>query len=281
MKNRTKFSTLLALPIALLLSSCAPPGEGEDSAQADAESQGEIAYSKSQGPYTELFEDAIVPILEDDGWTFRAEEVSELLNANIALNDGDVDLNVEQHTAYMDDFNANYDGDLVAISPIPTVPAGLYSENHDSLDDVTQGATVALPDDAANAARCYLVLEKAGWIEIDDDADLGNITADDIVENPYDLEFTEMKSLTIPSAAPDFDFYVLTGSIVYNAGIDPSAALETEDILDHLVLQVVVKEENQDADWAEAVVDAYHSDEFKTYMEENNDGLWWIPEQLQ
>ncbi|GAA4480752.1 MetQ/NlpA family ABC transporter substrate-binding protein [Enteractinococcus fodinae] len=281
MKNRTKISTLLAVPIALLLSSCTPPGEGEGSAQAETESQGEIAYSKSQGPYTELFEDAIVPILEEDGWTFRAEEVSELLNANIALNDGDVDLNVEQHTAYMDDFNANYDGDLVAISPIPTVPAGLYSENHDSLDDVTQGATVALPDDAANAARCYLVLEKAGWIEIDDDADLGNITADDIVENPYDLEFTEMKSLTIPSAAPDFDFYVLTGSIVYNAGIDPSAALETEDILDHLVLQVVVKEENQDADWAEAVVNAYHSDEFKTYMEENNDGLWWIPEQLQ
>lgn len=281
MKNRTKFSTLLAVPLALVLSSCTPPGEGEDSAQADTESQGEIAYSKSQGPYTELFEDAIVPILEDDGWTFRAEEVSELLNANIALNDGDVDLNVEQHTAYMDDFNDNYDGDLVAISPIPTVPAGLYSENHDSLEDVTEGATVALPDDAANAARCYLVLEKAGWIEIDDEADLGNITADDIVENPYDLEFTEMKSLTIPSAAPDFDFYVLTGSIVYNAGIDPSAALETEDILDHLVLQVVVKEENQDADWAEAVVDAYHSDEFKAYMDENNDGLWWIPEQLQ
>ncbi len=281
MKKKMKLSALLAVPVALVLSSCTAPGEGDTGGQTDAGDRGEITYSKSQGPYTELFEDAIVPILEDDGWTFRDEEVSELLNANIALNDGDVDLNVEQHTAYMDDFNENYDGDLVAISPIPTVPAGLYSENHDSLDDVTEGATVALPDDAANAARCYLVLEKAGWIEIDDDADLGNITADDIVENPHNLEFTEMKSLTIPSAAQDFDFYVLTGSIVYNAGIDPSGALETEDILDHLVLQAVVKEENQDAEWATAVVDAYHSDEFKSYMEENNDGLWWIPEELQ
>ncbi|TQL65438.1 MetQ/NlpA family ABC transporter substrate-binding protein, partial [Enteractinococcus coprophilus] len=84
-----------------------------------------------------------------------------------------------------------------------------------------------------------------------------------------------------PSAAPDFDFYVLTGSIVYNAGIDASTALETEDILDHLVLKAVVKEENQDTEWAQAVVDAYHSDEFKTYLDENNDGLWWIPEELQ
>ena len=281
MKKLTKLGLLMALPATLALSSCTPPGEGDSAAQEDSGDRGQIAYSKSQGPYTELFEEAIIPILEEDGWTFRAEEVSELLNANIALNDGDVDLNVEQHTAYMDDFNENYDGDLVAISPIPTVPAGLYSENHDSLDDVTEGATVALPDDAANAARCLLVLEKVGWIEIDDDADLGNITQDDIVENPYNLELTEMKSLTIPSAAPDFDFYVLTGSIVYNAGIDASTALETEDILDHLVLQLVVKEENQDTDWAEAVADAYHSDDFKAYLDENNDGLWWIPEELQ
>ena len=281
MKNLTKLGVLLALPAALTLASCTPPGEGDAAAEEEAGDRGEISYSKSQGPYTELFEDAIIPILEEDGWTFRAEEVSELLNANIALNDGDVDLNVEQHTAYMEDFNDNYDGDLVAITSIPTVPAGLYSENHDSLDDVTEGATVALPDDAANAARCYLVLEKAGWIEIDDDADPSNITQDAITDNPYNLELTEMKSLTIPSAAPDFDFYVLTGSIVYNAGIDASTALETEDILDHLVLKAVVKEENQDTEWAQAVVDAYHSDEFKTYLDENNDGLWWIPEELQ
>ena len=67
----------------------------------------------------------------------------------------------------------------------------------------------------------------------------------------------------------------------YNAGIDPSTALATEDIQDHLVLQVVVKEKNKDAEWAKAIVDAYHSDEFKQYMEENNDGLWWIPDELK
>lgn len=269
--------TPLTLAAALALTSCAAPGS-EDSSDAEGT---EIVYAKSQGPYTELFEDAIVPILEDEGYTLRAEEVSELLNADIALNDGDVDVNVEQHTAYMDDFNKAHNGDLVAISPIPTVPAGLYSDHFDSLDDVKSGMTVALPDDPANAARCYLVLEKVGWIEIDDDAELGSITADDITENPHDLEFVEMKSLTIPSASKDFDFYVLTGSIVYNAGIDASTALATEDILDHLVLQVVVKEENADEDWSKAIVDAYHSDEFKDYMEENNDGLWWIPEELQ
>lgn len=88
-------------------------------------------------------------------------------------------------------------------------------------------------------------------------------------------------ALTIPAAIQDFDYVIITGSIVYNAGIDPSAALATEDILDHLILQVVVKEGNKNADWAQAIVDAYHSDRFKAYLEENNDGLWWVPEELQ
>ena len=210
-----------------------------------------------------MFEAAIVPILEEQGYTLKGVDFSDLLTADIALNDGDVDVNVEQHTAYAENFNSNNNGDLVPISPIPTVPAGIYSGTHTSLDEVTDGAKIAVPNDASNTARAYVV------------------TQDDIVENPKNLEFVEMKSLTIPAAIQDFDYVIITGSIVYNAGIDPSAALATEDILDHLILQVVVKEGNKNADWAQAIVDAYHSDRFKAYLEENNDGLWWVPEELQ
>ena len=170
----------------------------------------------------------------------------------------------------MDSFNQSYNADLVAISPIPTVPAGVYSEKYDSVDEIPDGAKVAVPNDASNTARCYLMLQKIGWIKLDEKA-----------ENPHNIEFTEMNSMTIPAAEYDFDYIAITGSVVYNAGIDASTALANEDISDYLVLQVVVKEENKDADWAQAIVDAYHSDEFKQYMKENNDGLWWIPEERQ
>lgn len=255
----------------------------EAGAAENAETDGktEIVYSKSQGPYTELFEAAIIPILEKQGYTFKCVDMSELLTADIALNDGDADVNVEQHTAYLESFNANNNGDLVPISPIPTVPAGIYSDNHASLDEVEDGAKIAVPNDASNTSRAYVLLQKVGWITLDPDVDPSVVTQDDIIDNPKNLEFVEMKSLTIPAAIQDFDYVVITGSIVYNAGIDPSTALATEDILDHLVLQVVVKEENADAPWAKAIVDAYHSDEFKAYLEENNDGLWWVPEELQ
>ena len=255
-----------------------------DSTEAAADTTGdkkEIVYGKSQGPYTELFEAAIVPILEKEGYTVKGVDFSDLQTADIGLNDGDVDVNVEQHTAYMENFNANYNADLVALSPIPTVPAGVYSAKYKSVDEIPDGAKVAVPNDASNTARCYLMLQKIGWIKLADDVDPSAVTQDDIVENPHNIEFTEMKSLTIPAAIQDFDYVAITGSVVYNAGIDPSTALATEDIQDHLVLQVVVKEENKDAEWAKAIVDAYHSDEFKQYMEENNDGLWWIPDELK
>ncbi|MBQ8851799.1 MAG: metal ABC transporter substrate-binding protein [Oscillibacter sp.] len=283
------FTLSLSLLLALSLTACSAketpaassPAASSVPAASISTEKTEIVYGKSQGPYTELFEAAIVPILEQQGYTLKGVDFSDLLTADIALNDGDVDVNVEQHTAYAENFNANNDGDLLPISPIPTVPAGIYSETHASLEEVTDGAKIAVPNDASNTARAYVLLQKIGWITLDESVDPSAVTQDDIVENPKGLEFVEMKSLTIPAAIQDFDYVVITGSIVYNAGIDPSTALATEDILDHLVLQVVVKEENKDAPWAQAIVDAYHSDEFKAYLEENNDGLWWVPEELQ
>lgn len=260
-------------------SSAAASSTAADSAAAG--SAGTIRYGKSQGPYTELFEAAIVPILEKEGYTVEGTDFSELLTADIALNDGEVDVNVEQHTAYAENFNASYNGDLTPISPIPTVPAGIFSDTYTSLDEIADGAKVAVPNDASNTARAYVLLQKAGWITLDSSVDLAVVTQDDIVENPHNIEFTEMASLNIPSALQDFDYAVITGSIVYNAGIDASTALLTEDVLPQLILQVVVKKDNADTDWAKAIVAAYHSDEFKKYMDENNNGLWYIPDELK
>ena len=247
-----------------------------------------IKYSKSQGPYTELFEAAIIPILEAKGYQAEVVETSELLVADQILQAGEVDVNVEQHTAYAENFNANNGGDLVPISVIPTVAAAIYSANHESLDEVKEGFTVAIPNDAANTARCLAILQKIGWIKLDDSVEISKVSVDDVIENPYNLQLIEQKSLTIPAAISDYDYVVITGSVVYNAGVNEKyRALAQEDILPHLILQVVVKAENAHTDWAQAIVDAYHSEEFKAYLEKENaadgawKGLWWIPDELK
>ena len=94
---------ILVATTVLGLVGCGNSGT-KDSSKDNADKK-EIVYGKSQGPYTELVEDAIVPILEEKGYTVKGVDLSDLQTADIARNDGEVDVNVEQHTAYMDNVN--------------------------------------------------------------------------------------------------------------------------------------------------------------------------------
>ncbi|MBO5565918.1 MAG: hypothetical protein J5934_01695 [Succinivibrio sp.] len=248
------------------------------SAQALDESHPKLTFSKSQGPYSELFITGVQPLLEAQGYTVNAVDMSDLLQADLALNEEEVDFNVEQHTAYLENFNSTQNGDLVPLVPIPTVPAGIYPGAKTALSDVKEGDTIAVPNDASNTARAYNILQKIGWIKLDPAVDPSKVTKDNIVGNDLKLNFVEMKSLTIPAVATDFAFVVITGSVVYNAKVDPASVLAQEDIAPHLLLQLVVKEKNKDAVWAQDIKKAYTSPEFKKYIEETNTGLWFVPE---
>jgi len=274
-------SIITALTLIFTLAGCSPNAAEENKTVENTAEDKVLKYGKAQGPYTILFEDAIKPILEKEGYTFEVVEFSDLLQNDTALNLGEIDFNVEQHIAYANNFNEAQKGNLVPITPIPTIPAGIFSATNTSTNQIKEGAKVAVPNDASNTSRAYALIQKAGWITLNDDVDLSKTTKDDIVENKYNIEFIEMDSLNIPRSLQDFDFAVITGSIVYNAGIDPSTALLQEDILPHLILQVVVKEENKDTEWAKKIIVAYQSKEFKEYLKDNNNGLWYIPTELQ
>ena len=272
--KRKSLVIITLLSVFFLIIGCRKKTEGNKTNSGDKKV---IKYGKASGPYTVLFEKAIIPILEKKGYKFEVVEFSDLLQNDTALNEGDIDVNVEQHTAYMNNFNDSQKGNLVALSPIPTVPAGIFSSKHKSLKELKDGAKIAIPSDASNAARGYNLLKKAGWIKLNENINVAKATQKDIKENTHKLEIVEMDSANIPRSLDDFDYAVIPGSIVYSAGINPSTVLLQEDILNHLLLQVVVKKGNENSDWAKAIVEAYHSDEFKKYMEQNNKGLWFIP----
>lgn len=275
--NKSIFTVILAASAIFAFAGCNKKGDS-----ADSLTKKNLSYSRSAGPYSVLFDQQIRPILEKQGYSFKAYDYSNLSLADDALNGGDVDFNVEQHTAYAKNWNNGNGGDLVVLTPIPTVPAGLFSAKHKSVEDIKNLSkpTIAIPNDPANTARAYLLLEKIGWITLKDGIDKSKAVSTDVKDNPYGLVITEMNSQTIPPVLGDFDFAVITGSIVYNAGIDPSTALAQETVLEHLLLQVTVKEKNKDAEWAKAIVNAYHSAELKSHFEatKNENGLWYIPE---
>lgn len=241
-----------------------------------------INLGTSPGPYSDLFINAIQPILEDEGYTIERTDFTDLLQADIALDEGSVDINVDQHTAYYENFNKEKGANLTSITPIPTVPTGIFSGRKDSLDDMEDGDAIGIPKDPSNAARAYAVLQKAGLITLEDGIELVQATQNDIVENPFNLDIQEMDSAQIPRALGDLDYGVIPGSIAYASDVDPGASLFHEDILKDLELVAVVNEEDKDTEWAQAVKSAYESDEFKAYMEEENaEGYWFIPEEIR
>ena len=276
-----KFGKRLAVLGIAVLAAALAAGCGKKESSSAGEEKKELTYAKGSGPYTILFEEHIIPILEKQGYTFKVSELS-LQYADEAIADGDVDFSVEQHIAYMNAFNKSYNSNLVALTPIPTVPASIFSETHSSLDEISDGMKIAVPQDEGNMARAFVMLQDIGWIKLKEGTDYATASPEDVAENPYNLEFLDIATNIIATTLADYDYGIITGSIVYNAGIDPSTALFNENLTDKFWLQVVVKDADKDTQWAKDIVEAYQSKEFTDWLKANNESeyrnLWSIPE---
>ena len=252
------------------------------SESTDAGDDKTIRVATSPGPYSELFQDGVAPILEEEGYTVDVQNFTDLTQADTALAEGSADLNVEQHTAWMNVFNEEKGANLASITEVPTVPAGLYSEKHKSLDDVADGQTVGVPLDGSNKSRALHVLVDAGWITLRDDADEALLAESDIAENPHNLEIKPMDSANLSRSLPDLDWAVIPGSMSYSAKLDPNLQVFQEDLRPELILVAVTTEDKKDAPWAKAVAEAYRSDEFKEYFDSQNENdYWFLPDSLK
>jgi len=247
---------------------------------SDSSEDTTIRVATSPGPYSELFIDQVAPKLEEEGYTVEEIEFTDLRSADVALQEGSADLNVDQHSLYLANFNEEAGAELTAVTPVPTVPTGLFPGTKDDLAAVSNGDRVGIPDDPSNYTRALLVLRKAGWIKFSEDANLESLTVDDISENTAGIEIVPMQSASIPRTLEDLAYAIIPGSIAYDAGVDFSTMLLAEDVREDLLLQAVVSTpETAEEEWVQAVVDIYNSDELQSQIEEINkdsDETYWI-----
>ena len=246
------------------------------SSKVDNQTKKEISMGVSPGPYNDLFKDAVKPILEAEGYKVKLVNFPHLLESDVALSEGSIDLTVAQHTAYMDVFNSQRKANLKPVVHVPSVPAAIFSNKYTSIKNVFSGAKIGIPQDASNAARSYNLLEKAGWIKLKPNTNPIIVSKNDIAENIAGVDIIEMDSANIPRVLNELDFAVIPGSIVYSANIDSKKALLSETIIPDLEIMVVVNGGNENSQWAKDIKRIYQSQQFKDYMQTHNQNGYWV-----
>lgn len=258
------------LAAVVLLAGCAQ-ADADAGAASDADKKS-ITIGFNPGPYFEMFEEGVRPILEDEGYTIKTKDFTDGVIVNVAVDDGDIDTNIMQHPVYLEAINAQEGLDNAALVQVPGPPMAVFGGKSSSLDDVAVGAEIAVPNQPSNQYRALKLLEELGWVELSDTIDTATASLQDVSENPHDLRFIEMENAQQVAALTDVDYSVIQGNFIVSGGLDFDDALAVEELTDEFSVVVTVAKKNLDAPWAQAIKAAYESDEFAEYI--RSDGAY-------
>ena len=139
---------------------------------------------------------------------------------NAALSNGDIDLNAFQHYAYLNDEKANFGYEIESIGDTYITALNLYSTKHKSLDEIPDGGTIAIPNDAVNGGRALRIIQASGLIKLADDDNL-TPTVSDIAENPKNINFVEVDASQTVTLLADADASVANSEFIVDAGFAP------------------------------------------------------------
>lgn len=284
MKKKALLSVLLTGVVAFgLLTGCGSSSsegssENEETTETAAEENEEntvIKVAASATPHAEILEQ-VKPILAEQGYDLEITVFDDYVQPNEVVESGEFDANYFQHQPYLDSFNDEKGTHLVSIGGIHYEPFGIYPGTKDSLDDIADGDSIAVPNDTTNEARALLLLQDNGIIKLKDGAGL-NATVNDIEENPYNVKIVELEAAQVARVVDETAYVVLNGNYALEAGYSVSKdalAYETSDseAAKTYVNIIAVKEGNEENEALQALVKVLKSDEIKDYINETYDG---------
>ena len=275
-KSRTVARLTLAVAVALgalAMSGCS----AEDEPVAGEQPVGETTVIKvgaSPTPHAEILEQ-IVEDLAAEGYELEIIEYTDYVLPNNDVEAGEIDANYFQHGPYLDDFNAENGTSIVSAASIHFEPLGLYGGKTDAIDDLAEGAKIAVPNDATNEARALLLLEQEGLLTLKEGAGI-KATVNDIEENPLSIEFVEVEAAAVPAMLADVDMAVINGNYALSAGISVIDALASEAsgglAADTYANIVAVAEGNENDPGVQALVKALTSEKIRSFIEEQYNG---------
>ena len=274
--NKKFLSLALALTLSLSLAACGSKKEEAPTA-APAETPAEttepvvLNVAASSTPHAEILEQ-VVDVLAEQGIDLQIHEYGDYVVPNTAVEEGEEDANYFQHIPYLESFNEKEGTHLVSVGGIHIEPMGVYAGKTASLEELPDGAEIAVPNDPTNEGRALLLLEAQGLIKLADSSNL-EATPNDIVDNPKNLTFKELEAAMIPNAVDEVDLSVINVNYALEAGFNPTEdALAIEDADSPYVNIVAVKEGNENNPAVLALVEALQSDTVRDFINETYGG---------
>ena len=269
-------SLVLALALCLVLTACGGSSDSaasDDTAAEDAatEETTVLNVAASATPHAEILEQCVA-ILAEQGIELKINVYGDYVVPNTAVEEGSEDANYFQHIPYLDNFNAENGTHLVSVAGVHVEPMGIYAGKTASLEELADGASVALPNDVTNEARALLLLEAQGLIKLNEDAGL-EATPNDIAENPKNLSFVELEAAMVPNTLTEVDIAVINVNYALEAGFNPvEDALAIENADSPYVNILVVKEGNEGNEAVAALIEALHSETVRDFINEEYAG---------
>lgn len=270
--------TLLSVTaVASLLTACNQKTE-ETGAQASSAASNTPVVSKTTikvaatpVPHAEILA-VVKPILEKEGVDLEIVQMTDYVRPNLALDEKDVDANYMQHKPYLDDFVQKRGLKLTSIANVHVEPMGIYSKKITSLNDVGDGATVTIPNDATNGGRALLLLQKAGLLKLKDNAGVA-ATVNDIVDNPKNLKITALEAPQLPRTLNDATLAVINTNFAMEANLVPTKdALFIEQKDSPYANILVVRSGDENRPEIVKLKQALTSPEVKKFIEEKYKG---------
>lgn len=254
-------------------SSAANSNDTEVSDKKEEAASGEVTTLKVGVNGTDFrLWDSLNERLKDKNIKLEPVSFADYIKPNQALADKEIDLNAFQTEVYFEQFKKDHNLDLTSIGYTFIAPMGIYSNKIKSLDEVQDGATVAIPNDATNGGRALNLLESAGLIKLDG-KDKVTPNEKNIVENSKNLKFVSMESVQIPRSLDDVDFAAINTGAATDAGLNPKTdSIYLEDANGENAKQyyniIAVRTEDKDKEVFKTLMEAYHQEETKKVLDE-------------
>jgi len=275
MKLKTIAKSLIALSAVFVLGACGNNASSSASSSNAQSSTSEIKTVKiaSVGSDADIWRHiAESEQAKKAGLKIEVQEINGGVPLNESVADGTVDANAFQSIGYLQGFNEANSNKVIPVGTTYIEPMGLYSKKVKSLNDLPNGAKVALPDSPYNTTRALRLLESAGLIKLPSDFKDGTGTPSDIVENKKNLEFLLIDDTTSVRVLDDTDLIAIGNTIALEGGLNvlkDSLFYEKADASTITSINVIaVKAENADKEEYKKLVDLYHDPEIQKYISE-------------